>query len=218
MSGQAPDPYDDRAQVARDEATAEPSPALVRAAGPADDGALAPERSRVTTVVAAVALVLGLGAWGWFATEDARDGWWALGEHVAITPDDDGWVEVAPVRLRLVGAEADVRTGPGTAPPAGFSYLELTFEVTSEETEAYRSCEVEVLDEQGRLFLAGREVPGLGDDYVSELMCGTSDPEDDPVPSTQATLVLVPDDAVPVSVRVDSRDFPPASFVELPLP
>lgn len=72
-------------------------------------------------------------------------------------------------------------------------------------------------DTQGRLFLAGREVP-YADPYDSSLTCGTADPQEDPVPPSQSVLVLVPADAELVSVRVDAREFPPARFIEFPLP
>jgi hypothetical protein len=178
----------------------------------------APVRSRAATVVAIVGLVLGLGVWGWFATANAREHWWDRGNHVAVTPDAQGWASIDPVQVRLAAVEDEVTVEDGYEPPSGFTYLELTFEVTSSETERSLGCEVEVLDAEGRLFLAGREVPGLGDEYVSELICGTSDPVEDPVPPTQSVLVLLPADAVPVSVRVDSREFPPSEFIELPLP
>lgn len=210
----APDPYP------------EPSEAAATAAGPlprtqtADRGGAlaAASRSRVGTAAAVIGLLLGLAVWGFFATEDARESWWELGEHVAVTPDEAGWASVDTLQVRLASVDPEVRVEPGYEAPAGFRYLELTFEVSSSEIEQSRSCTVEVLDGEGRLFLAGREVPGLGDGYVSELSCGTSDPAENRVPASQAMLVLLPDDAEPVAVRVDSREFPPATFVELPLP
>jgi len=214
---QAPDPYgtaadespsalaDEAADAQPDLAIAEPeSPMLTERA-----------RSRRSTAVAAVGLGVSLVVWGWFATANARDGWWAMGDHVAISPDADGWAASAPVTVRLDEVTPDASVADGSA-PAGFSYLELVFDVGSTEKESTVSCTVEVLAADGRLFLAGREVPGLGDEYVSELACGTSDPVEYPVPERQAMLVLLPDGAEPVSVRVDSPAFPPAEFIELP--
>ncbi|WP_420114201.1 hypothetical protein [Pseudactinotalea sp.] len=173
-------------------------------------------RGRVASTTAVLALVLSLAGWGWFASENARTGWWEFGQHVSVEPDQEGWAGVDTVRVRLTGAE--IASGiEDYRPPSGFTYLVLDFDVEATETETYRSCTVEVRDEQGRLFLAGREVPN-GDPYSSELMCGTSDPADDPVPGTQSVLVLVPVDAALESVRVDSREFPAATFIELRLP
>lgn len=174
-------------------------------------------RSRRTTAIAVVGLIVSLLVWGWFATANAREGWWAMGDHVALTPDDEGWAGAGPVELRLTESTDDVTVADGS-PPAGFRYLELVLEVDSTEEESSLSCDVEVLAADGRLFLAGREVPGLGEDYVSSLTCGTSDPAEYPVEPRQAMLVLLPEDAEPVSVRVSSSAFPPARFVELPLP
>jgi hypothetical protein len=175
-----------------------------------------PPHGRVVSTAAVVALVGSLAGWGWFASENAREGWWTHGQHVAVEPDDEGWATIDTVGVRLTGSElASVIDGVG--PPTGFEYLVLDFEVTAQETEQFRSCTVEVLDTQGRSFLAGREVPN-GDPYTSDLMCGTSDPADDPVPGDQSTLVLVPVGAELVSVRIDSREFPSATFVEIPLP
>ena len=161
-------------------------------------------------------LVISLAGWGWFASGNAREGWWAFGQHVAIEPDAQGWATVETVRVRLTGAETATEID-GEAPPAGFTYLELDFAVESTETEAWRTCTVQVRDAEGRLFESGREVP-RSDPYLTELTCGTDDPDEDPVPTAQSVLVLVPVDAEPVSVRVDSREFPDATFVEIPLP
>lgn len=89
---------------------------------------------------------------------------------------------------------------------------------TSEEaaTQPLSSCDVEVRDARGRLFEAGREVP-RADPFVTSLRCGTSDPGEDPVPTDQSLVVLVPTDAELSSVRVVAREFPPARFIELPL-
>lgn len=173
-------------------------------------------RGRVASTTAVLALVLSLAGWGWFASENARTGWWEFGQHVAVEPDQEGWANVDTVSVRLVEADRGA-TVPDSAPPAGFEYLALDFEVEATEIESYRSCSVEVRDVQGRQFLAGREVPN-GDPYSSELMCGTSDPTEDPVPGDQSVLVLVPLGAELDSVRVDSREFPAATFVELRLP
>lgn len=208
----APDPYavettDDGAEHSREIAT------VGDGAPPRRDR----PRSRRTTAIAVVGLILALAVWGWFATANAREGWWAMGDHIALTPDEQGWAGTGPVQLRLAESTDDVTVDDGS-PPAGFRYLEIVLEVDSTETESTMSCDVQVLDADGRLFLAGREVPGLGEDYVSSLTCGTSDPAEYPVEPVQAMLVLLPEDAEPVSVRVSSTGFPPARFVELPLP
>lgn len=173
-------------------------------------------RTRVATAVAAGGLVLSLAGWGWFATEQARAGWWTFGQHVALEPDDRGWAGTHPVRVRMAGVERTPAVDD-VQPPAGFHYLALDLEVETDDSAPASTCEVQVRDDQGRLFLAGREVPG-GEPYVSWLTCGTSDPEADPVPARQSLLVLVPTDAELVSLRVDARELPPARFIELPLP
>lgn len=172
-------------------------------------------RGRVGTVLAAVVLVMALAGWGWFATAQARAGWWAFGEHVAIGPDARGWANTDTLSVRLTGAE----TMPEVAeeqPPAGFAYLAVELQVEATTPTELTRCQVEVLDRQGRLFRAGQEVPGA-DPYVSSLTCGSPDPED-PVPTRQSLLVLVPADAELVSVRVTALELPPARFIELPLP
>lgn len=172
--------------------------------------------SRFATSVAAVGLVGSLGWWGWAVTDQARDGWWAVGQHVAITPDDQGWAEVDTLRVRLTGVE-NLTEVDGEAPPEGLAFLALDFEVDAQAAPTLSRCTVEVHDEQGRLFEAGTEVPYADDPYVTSLRCGTSDPEEDPVPARQSMLVLVPADTEPVSVRVDALEFPPARFIELPV-
>lgn len=183
-------------------------------------------RGTVATIALAVGLLVSLAGWGWFASEQAREGWWALGQHVAVGPDERGWAGDT-VGIRLAGV-ATVPEVEEERPPAGFTYLELDFEVAPAgpaEQEAGQdapllqltTCEVQVRDEAGRLFQAGREVPSA-DPYESSLRCGTSDPAEDPVPTRQSLLVLLPVDAEPVSVRVDAHQFPAATFIELPLP
>ena len=173
-------------------------------------------RRRIASTVSVLGLVISLAGWGWLATTNARDGWWALGQHVAVEPADDGWATVDTLSVRLTGTEM-VDSVDDTEPPAGFRFLVLDLEVSSTETEMSRSCTIEVMDTEGRLFLAGREVP-YADPYVPDLTCGTSDPREDPVPEDQSTLVLVPTDAELVSVRIGSREFPAATFIELSLP
>jgi len=171
----------------------------------------------IATTIAAGVLVLSLGWWGWFATEQARAGWWDVGQHVGIGPDARGWAQVdnLGVGVRLQGVEA-LAVVDEEQPPAGFAYLALDLEVVADGAPQSRSCTVQVRDARGRLFEAGREVP-YADPYVSLLECGSSDPEE-PVPAEQSMLVLVPVDAELVSVRVDAIDFPPARFIELPVP
>lgn len=182
--------------------------------------AAAPSRSRMrllrprrATAWGVAAVVLAL-AWAWTVSENAREHWWDGGEHVALTPSEDSWAAAGPVRVHLLGAEAvDV---PGESPPDGFGYYEIVLAVTVDDVTS-RSCEVEVATADGRLFLAGEEVPDGDDAYVSSLTCGTSDPSEEPVPSSESLLVLLPEDAEPVAVRVDAPDFPAASFVEFRL-
>lgn len=173
-------------------------------------------RGRAASVVAAGALVLSLGGWGWFASEQAREAWWAFGQHVAVGPDDEGWASLETVSVRLAGVDT-VPVVDEEEPPAGFEFLAVELLVEPSTPTELSSCEVQVRDDQGRLFLAGEAVP-RGEDYASSLTCGTSDPAEDPVPTRQSVLVLVPVDAELVSVRVDAREFPPARFLELPLP
>lgn len=173
-------------------------------------------RNRVASTVAVLGLAISLAGWGWFASDNARTGWWTYGQHVAAEVDEQGWASVDTLSVRL-SRTATVTAIEESIPPPGFAYLVVDLEVASEETEQARSCDVEVLDTEGRLFLAGREVPN-GDPYTSSLMCGTSDPAEDPVPTDQSLLVLVPEGAEISSVRVSASDFPPATFIELPLP
>ncbi|MCK0112094.1 hypothetical protein MWU75_08095 [Ornithinimicrobium sp. F0845] len=173
-------------------------------------------RGRVATIVAATGLVVSFAGWGWFVSEQGREGWWSLGQHVAITPDDQGRAVVDSLSVRLTGAAtvSEVEEEPA---PAGFSYLVLDFEVSAEDSTEASTCDVQVRDDRGRLFQAGQEVP-YADPYLPWLTCGSADHTEDPVPSHQSMLVLVPDDTGLVSVRVDAREFPPATFIELPLP
>ncbi|USQ80357.1 hypothetical protein NF556_01450 [Ornithinimicrobium faecis] len=171
---------------------------------------------RRSTIVAAVVLVLSLSGWGWFASEQAREAWWAFGQNVAVGPDGQGWASLDTVSVRLDGADT-VPIVDEEAPPDGFEFLALDFTVDAATPTELSTCEVQVRDTQGRLFLAGAEVP-RDDAFDSSLMCGTSDPEEDPVPASQSVLVLVPVDAALDSVRVDAREFPPAEFIELPVP
>lgn len=181
--------------------------------------------ARSGRVVAVVGLVLSLVGWGWFASEQARTSWWVFGQHIPVGPDDQGWASIDTLSVRLVGVE----TAPEVdeeLPPAGFAFLVVDLEVETstegpeterpETTEPLSTCDVEVRDTRGRLFEAGREVP-RADPYVTSLKCGTSDPDEDPVPTDQSLVVLVPADAELSSVRVDAREFPPARFIELPL-
>lgn len=221
MTTPPPDPY---GAVEQEPALPPEQPTSARPGEPPSPGT-EPTRSRLThereprrriaSTVSILALVVSLAGWGWLATTNARDGWWSLGQHVAVEPADDGWASVDTLSVRLTGTEV-VDSVDDTEPPAGFRFLVLDLEVRSTEIENSRSCTIEVMDNEGRLFLAGQEVP-YADPYVSDLICGTSDPGEDPVPGDQSTLVLVPADAELVSVRISSAEFPAATFVELPL-
>lgn len=178
-------------------------------------GTASRRHGRLGAAVAAAVLVLALAGWGWFATEQARAGWWTFGEHVAVGPEGQGWASTDALSLRLAGVET-VPEVDEERPPAGFTYLAVELQVDATTPTELTRCTVQVLDRQGRLFRAGQEVPGA-DPYASSLTCGSSDPED-PVPTRQSLLVLVPADAELVSVRVGALEFPPARFIELPLP
>lgn len=173
-------------------------------------------RSRFWVAVCTLALIASLVGWGWFASGQARDGWWALGQHVAVGPDDQGVATLESLGVRLLGVE-EVAEVDEEQPPAGLRYLAVELSVSAEEASELRSCDVLLRDESGRLFEAGAQVP-REDPYVTSLTCGTSDPAEEPVPQDQSLLVLVPEDAELDSVRVVALDFPPARFLELPLP
>lgn len=173
-------------------------------------------RSRLWAAVCAVVLIGSLAGWGWFASDQARAGWWAFGQHVAVGPDDQGVATLETLGVRLVGVE-EVAEVDEERPPSGLRYLAVDLSVSTHGASELRSCDVLLRDDRGRLFEAGAEVP-REDPYVTSLTCGTTDPAEEPVPPDQSLLVLVPDDAELESVRVVTLDFPPARFLELPLP
>lgn len=63
------------------------------------------------------------------------------------------------------------------------------------------TCDVVVQDEDGRLYTAGRFVPYGVEGIETFVQCGVSE---EPLPEVQNALVLMPADAEPRYVRVES--------------
>lgn len=170
----------------------------------------APRPSR--RILWAIALLVAAFGWGWLASADLRETWWAAQPAHVLAPDAGGFVTGGPVSVRLVAVDDEPSVDERA--PRGYAYLAVTLAVTVSD-EGSRTCTVELIDADGRRFEAGAQVPS-GEPWTSSLRCGVSEsyPE---LPPTQTMLVLLPQEAQPQAIRVLHNDLPSASVIEFPL-
>lgn len=173
------------------------------------------DRARIATVIA---LVLGLVGTAWVSTDFLRTTWRSAEARVAVAVDDDGVASLAGVAVSLVEAVdlggAPSLPGSDWQPPDGFHAWRVVLE-TSSTNEDVTTCDVALVDDRGREFVANQFVDSFVDGYEFSYTCGVIGPDDDTGPQ-QALLVLVPADATPVSVQIASFTFNP-DYIELPV-
>ncbi|MBX9244203.1 hypothetical protein ICW40_05205 [Actinotalea ferrariae] len=186
--------------------------------------------------VALALLVPAAGALGWVTSEDAREGWWAIENHIAVTPGPGGWASVEDTMLRLVSFER-VRTMPddygGTwSPPAGYAAWLVVVDSRS-EGDVVRLCDVTLVDTEGRSFTAPAQVPPMPVYQSGSIQCGMPNPGSEPAqPGSRGelredvfrseVLVVTPASAEPAEVRLstwatDGTGFGPR-YAALPVP
>lgn len=166
-----------------------------------------------------VALVIGLLATAWFSTEYLRESWLQLQPHEAVTVGADGFAAHEGLQVRLVEA-TDLGADPGLpgsdwAPPAGFHAWRVVLETVSTNADLTSSCDVVLVDAEGRQFQATEFVENFADGYEYSYTCSPLPPDTDLGPE-QAVLALVPADAEIRTVEVTSRDLWPV-FLQLPI-
>ncbi|UFU07061.1 hypothetical protein [Ruania halotolerans] len=153
-------------------------------------------------VVVALIGVLTLAAFGWRVSEQARESWWPSSAHEALGPGEDfGGIQVELAGLEPAGQIADWN-GPWE-PPAGFQAWKISLAVATTQSE-FSSVEVLVEDGQGRQYLATENVPWDVEGYEWSLTVAIPEEDDDPIPGVQHLLVLLPADAEPAAVRIES--------------
>ncbi|WP_156251433.1 hypothetical protein [Pseudactinotalea terrae] len=167
-------------------------------------------------VLWAVALVIGLLGTAWISTDYFRTYWLQSQPREPAAVDANGAATLAGITISLVEAR-DLGDSPSLGgsewrPPAGFHAwrVVLRTESTNDDVSA---CEVALVDDRGREFLANHFVESFADGYEWSYTCRRLSPEDDIGPE-QALLVLVPADAEPRSVRITEATLDPG-YIEL---
>lgn len=168
-----------------------------------------------TRVLAALLVVVGLLA-AWQTSHEARNGWWPGQPHQAVGPGGDGVARAGGlgVELEQVAAldsvptwEEDVTALPGHR----FWHVQLRVDATNSEVN---NCEVGIEDSQGRIYLAGANVPPGVEGYAPYPDCS---PTENGEPTVQEFIVTTPADSEPHYVRLESSlDLNPR-FLRLPV-
>ncbi|CAM3414957.1 hypothetical protein OCAE111667_08675 [Occultella aeris] len=187
---------------------------------PAAPPPLPQHRSRRATVALAVVGILVLGALGWRVSAEARDTWWNGESHVPVPVDANGVASHEGISIELVGVER-LDGGVNTyderwEPPAGTVLWQVGLAVESTNTEIY-SLDVLVQDTQGRRFETGNDVPYGVDGVQDSLDVAQPEPDDEPLPDVQYLLVLMPEDAEPATVRLESSWSLSPDYFRLPV-
>ncbi|UFU03704.1 hypothetical protein LQF12_03600 [Ruania suaedae] len=177
--------------------------------------AMSPTGGRLRTPrLLVLVAVLALVALGWQVTREARVNWWPTGPHEAIGPGED----FAGVQVELVGLEPAGRVTEWDtpwSPPEGFEAWRTSLAVTTTQEELV-SMEVLVETADGRQFAAGEHVPFSADGYEWSLSVAVPEEGEDPIPEVQHLLVLLPADAEPAAVRIETTLLYP-QYVRLPV-
>lgn len=167
-------------------------------------------------MAAVVALVIGLAGTAWVWTDFLRTTWRSAEPRVAVTAGADGTATLDGITVGLVEA-TDLGATPSLPgsdwqPPAGFHAWRVVLETTSTNADL-STCDVALVDERGRQFVANQFVDSFVEGYEFSYTCGVIGPDDDTGPQ-QALLVLVPEDATPVRVAISSFSLNP-DYLEL---
>jgi len=205
-----PTPIDGGQQVATPATLGQPTP---------PSSVAGPDPARRRRAFYVVALVVGLVSTAWFSTEYLRESWLQLQPHEAVTVGADGFAAHDGLQVRLVEA-TDLGGDPGLpgsdwAPPAGFHAWRVVLETVSTNADLTSSCDVVLVDAEGRQFQATQFVENFADGYEYSYTCSPLPPDTDLGPE-QAVLALVPADAEIRTVEVTSRDLWPV-FLQLPI-
>lgn len=177
-----------------------------------------PRRARIARVVQVVALVIGLVGTAWLSTDYFREVWPGLAPRNPVPVSADGTATLAGITVSLVEA-TDLGGSPSLPesdwqPPAGFHAWRVVLETESTNPDVL-SCEVALVDSQGREFRANYFVDSFVEGYEWTYTCGIIEPEDEIGPQ-QAMLVLVPADADVRTVRIWNVNLNP-DFIEFEL-
>ncbi|TDE91631.1 hypothetical protein EXU48_15935 [Occultella glacieicola] len=187
---------------------------------PAAPPPLPQRRSRRATAILAVVGILVLGALGWRVSAEARDAWWNGEAHVPVPVDANGVAELDGLQVELTGVERlddGVSTyGDRWEPPDGLVLWQVGLAVQNTNTEIL-SLDVLVQDTEGRRFETGSEVPYGVDGVQDSLEVAPPEPGDDPLPDVQYLLVLMPQDAEPAAVRLESTWSLAPDYFRLPV-
>lgn len=172
-------------------------------------------RHRTRTLALVLAGVLALAALGWQTSEFARESWWSSQPHVALDAGQD--LQGFTITSAEVSRLETVQTWEGSWPvPDGFQLWAVSLAVQTQQDEV-SSVVVFLEDESGRVFEAAENTPWGVDGYEDMLRVATPGADDDPLPPVQQLLVLTPDDAVPVAVRVEGEYSLNPEFFRLPV-
>lgn len=191
-----------------------------RSGGSGSPGVTPPRRrNRRVRIVTIVALVVGLLGTAWIATDLLRGVWMAAEPRRPVAADAAGVATLAGISVSLVEA-VDLGATPSLPgsdwqPPAGYHAWRVVLE-TSSSNDDILSCDVAIVDDQGRRFEANQFVDSFGEGYEWAYTCGVPGPDDDIGPQ-QALLVLVPADATPRSVQISEVTLNP-DYISLDVP
>lgn len=175
-----------------------------------------PRRVSRGRVLQVVALVIGLVGTAWVSTDHLRTVWPGAAPREPVAVGSAGEATLAGIVVSLVEA-IDLGATPSLPgsdwqPPDGFHAWRVVLETSSTNADVF-TCDVAIVDDRGRQFLANHFVDSFVDGYVWSYTCGEVEPEDEVGPQ-QAMLVLVPADAEVRTVRIWSTSLNP-DFIEL---
>jgi len=178
---------------------------------------------RARRIALAAVVVPALAVAGWIVSGPDRERWWVTEPHRAVEPDGEGWARIDGTDVRVAALEpveqlTDDVSGEPWRSPAGYDVWRVEVDVRSDLTEP-RSCEVRMLDDQGRIFTAPDRVPDIpGAVVTSSVPCGAVDERD---ASPYETWFVLPEGSEPArldvyTTRTDELGLGP-DFFALPL-
>ncbi|MGC0143139.1 hypothetical protein [Pseudactinotalea sp. Z1732] len=165
----------------------------------------------MSALLAIVALVAA-----WQTSTHFRTAWDSR-PRVAVVPGEDGVAEANGLGASVDGVallESVQTWSEQVSPMDGHNYWHIALRLHIEHSEV-ANCRVYVEDTRGRLYEIGRHVPTGVEGYTSVPTCQDEDGTSE-VGDVQRFMVLIPDDAQPRYIRVQSQFHLNPDYLELP--